>query len=103
MVAAFAKGGCAACHTIPAIPGAVGKVGPGLSNIGTDGANRIQGYTAEQYIRESLLEPNKFIAPKCPFGACVPGAMPANLGQTLSKDEMDLIVNYLLTMNTPSE
>jgi hypothetical protein len=92
-----------ACHTISGVPGAVGKVGPNLSNIGNDAATRIKDYTAEQYIRESLLKPNAFIAPKCPFGSCVPGAMPANLEQTLTPAELDTIVEYLLGLRSPSQ
>ncbi len=36
LIAAFTKGTCNACHIIPDIPGAVGMVGPDLTNIGVD-------------------------------------------------------------------
>jgi cytochrome c peroxidase len=101
VVAVVNKGTCNACHVIPGVPGAVGIVGPDLSNISAEAGERILGYTAEQYIRESIINPNVFTAPKCPFGlACVPGAMPANLAQTLSEDEINTIVNYLLTLTS---
>ena len=32
IAAAFQKGGCTACHVIPGIPGAVGTIGPDLSD-----------------------------------------------------------------------
>jgi len=95
VIAAINKGGCTACHTIPNIPNAVGQVGPDLSNIGVDGANRREGYSAEQYIRESIMEPNAFAAPECPTGPCIAGAMPVVL---LSDSELEAIVNYLSTL-----
>ena len=94
-IAAVNKGGCTACHTIPDIPGAVGVVGPSLANIGLDGADRRPGYTAEEYIRESLLEPNAFTAPECPTGPCIAGTMPQ---VWLENDEVEVIVGYLSTL-----
>lgn len=94
------KAACIGCHVIPGIPAAVGQVGPDLSNIGVDGASRIPGYTAEQYIRESLLNPNAFIAPECPAGPCLPNLMVQNLGDTLTAEEIDTIVAYLASLGT---
>ena len=95
VIAAINKGGCVACHTIPNIPDAIGQVGPNLSNIGVDGATRREGYSAEEYIRESLLEPNAFIAPDCPFGPCIAGTMP-NL--TLDESEIEVLASFLSTL-----
>jgi mono/diheme cytochrome c family protein len=68
--------GCSACHgsadgSIPA------AVGPDLSQIAETGGARIDGYSAAQYIYESILEPNAFIAEECPNGQpCIsPSAM----------------------------
>lgn len=98
VTAVVVKGTCNACHVIPGIAGAVGIVGPNLAAIGVDGAARIAGYTAAEYIHESIVDPNAFVAPECPFGACVAGSMPATLAQTLSEEEITLVVNYLLTL-----
>lgn len=98
VVTAIQKGGCVACHTIPGVPGAVGIVGPNLSNIGTDGATRVEGQTAEQYIHESLVNPLAFTAPECPFGPCVAGTMPM-ITATLNEDEINTIVQYLVTLH----
>jgi cytochrome c551/c552 len=38
--AAFAKAGCAGCHTIPGVANAVGLVGPNLSKIGAEAGSR---------------------------------------------------------------
>lgn len=91
----FAKGTCVACHVIPNVPGAVGVIGPDLTTIGAVGATRIAGYTAEEYIRESILNPNAFIAPECPTGPCLAGVMLQNLADTLTPEEIDLVVAYL--------
>jgi mono/diheme cytochrome c family protein len=95
VTAAVNKAGCSACHTIPDIPGAIGVVGPSLANIGLDGATRRPDYTAEAYIRESLLQPNAFTAPECPTGPCITGAMPQIV---LDDPEIELLVSYLSTL-----
>ncbi|MCE7984146.1 MAG: hypothetical protein DYG89_23475 [Caldilinea sp. CFX5] len=101
VAAVVTKGTCNACHTIPGIDGAVGIVGPNLSNIGAEAGTRIAGYSAEEYLHESIVDPNAFIAPKCPFGACTPGSMPNTLAQTLTPEEIQLLIDYMLTLQTP--
>jgi cytochrome c peroxidase len=100
VVAAFNKGLCGSCHVIPGIPGARGQVGPDLSNIGAEAAQRRPGYTALEYLKESILDPEAFLAPQCPAGACPPGVMPSNFGETLSPEELELILNYLSALGT---
>jgi hypothetical protein len=102
VAAAVTKGGCGACHVMPGVPNAVGQVGPDMSNIGVDAATRVPGQTAEQYIRDSILNPNAFTAPNCPFGACITGTMPANINVMLSPEEIDTIINYLVTLKKSS-
>ena len=99
VVAAINKGGCIACHVIPGVPGAVGQVGPDLSAIATEAGTRVPGENAEQYIHESIVNPMAFTAPKCPFGACIPGMMPPTVSAVLSEDEISAIVQYLLTLH----
>ncbi|MEW5988810.1 MAG: cytochrome c peroxidase [Chloroflexota bacterium] len=96
--AAFAEGGCAACHTIPGVANATGKVGPDLTTIGGDAATRKPGLDAEAYLRESILSPAAFIAPRCPSGDCPNNVMPSNFGEKLTVEQITLIVNYLLTL-----
>lgn len=102
VIAAFQKGTCGSCHVIPGIPNAAGVIAPDLSNVHLaalkyfDGASyRGKATTAEEYITESILDPNLFVAPKCPTGACAPNIMPATLKDSLTTDEVDLIVKYL--------
>ncbi len=94
--AAINKGGCIGCHVIPNIPAAVGVLGPDLSNIGLDGATRISGYTAEEYIRESIADSNAFIVAECPTGPCIAGTMPQKI--QLDEAELEAIVSYLSSL-----
>jgi cytochrome c oxidase subunit 2 len=59
----FASKPCVSCHTLAAVPGATGKVGPDLDGVGTRAATRKSGMTAEAYIRESIQKPDAFIVP----------------------------------------
>lgn len=100
---AFLKAGCGGCHTIPGVPGAAGRVGPDLSQIGTAAAGRKPGMSADGYLRESILQPNAFIAPECPNGACPSGVMLQSFADALAREELDTIVAYLLTLGTESQ
>jgi nitrite reductase (NO-forming) len=102
VVAAFEKGACASCHAIPGIPNAKGVVGPDLGNIHNMATEMIQSGTytgsakdASNYLRESITDPEAFLAPECPTGPCAAGVMPAKFSDTLSKDEINAIVQYL--------
>ncbi|GER81024.1 MAG: hypothetical protein JETCAE02_02140 [Anaerolineaceae bacterium] len=102
---AIQKGGCVACHVIPGIAGAVGTIGPDLSDIGQvaqelidTGEYKGPAKTAEEYLTESIEAPDAFIAPNCPAGPCAKGVMPASLAQTLSAEELNSIVKYLASL-----
>lgn len=86
--------GCGACHLIGEY-GEAGKVGPDLSNIGEVAAHRVPGQPAEEYLRNSILYPNLFIAPECPNGPCLANAMPGNYYQQLTDAQVDTMVGYL--------
>jgi cytochrome c oxidase subunit II len=72
---------CATCHTL-ADAGAKGQVGPDLDKV-------LKGKDAA-FIKESILEPDKEIAP-----GFQPGVMPPNFGDTLSAEQVDALVKYL--------
>ena len=102
VLAAFQKGACGSCHTIDGIPNAVGVIAPNLSDVHLaalkhfdSGSYTGKAKTSEEYIHESILDPNLFIAPKCPTGACTPNIMPATLKDSLTTDEINSIVKYL--------
>ncbi len=102
VIAAFQKGACGSCHTIAGIPNAAGVLAPDLSDISMAADEHIKSSeytgkatTAEEYIHESIIDPNVFLAPACPTGECLPNVMPANLSETLTEDEINSIVTYL--------
>jgi nitrite reductase (NO-forming) len=80
----------------------VGVVGPDLSDISSlaeehiaDAAYTGTAANVEEYLHESIVDPNLFIAPNCPTGACAPNVMPATMSETLTTDEINSIVTYL--------
>ncbi len=102
VLAAFQKGACGSCHTVAGIPNAAGAIAPNLSDINMAAEEYLKSgkytgtaKTAEEYIHESIVDPNLFIAPTCPTGACTPNVMPATLKDMLNADEINAIVGYL--------
>jgi mono/diheme cytochrome c family protein len=87
--------GCAACHGDPATP-ASNMVGPHLGDLQRVAAARIPGTSAAQYVYDSILHPNDFIAPDCARGVtCAnPSVMPS-YGEVLPLQEMADLVAYL--------
>jgi cytochrome c oxidase subunit 2 len=94
-VALFARYGCNACHVLAAA-GATGQVGPSLDRIGTVAETRVPGMSAQDYLRESILNSNAFLAPDCPTGACLPGLMPQDFGTRMPPAHLEAMVNFLL-------
>ena len=87
---------CGACHGDPKTPGS-NNIGPHLGNIGGVAATRVPGKSAAQYIYESILQPDAFIAPACKDGRpCQrPSAMPEYASLMNLQDAADLL-SYLL-------
>ena len=77
----FTENGCGGCHTL-ADAGTSGTTGPVLDKVlkGKDKA----------FIRESIVDPNKEIAPG--FQGNI---MPQDFGQKLSQDQLNALVDYL--------
>lgn len=92
--------GCGSCHKIGAI-GEAHKVGPDLTYIGLTAGERAPGMSAEEYIRQSILEPNAYLAPECPNSPCLPGIMPQNFHLRLSDGQVNSLVTYLLARQGP--
>jgi cytochrome c oxidase subunit II len=83
--AAFVTAGCGSCHTFtPA--GTDAQVGPSL-----DAIKPPAGKPVEEFIRESVVEPDAVVA-----AGFQPGVMPKTFGQTLSDEQLDALVQYLV-------
>lgn len=94
VVAIINRGGCGNCHVIPGVSGADGEVGPDLSRLGTVAGTRKPKTTAKEYVRESILDPDAFVAP----GGFEKGVMPKKFGKTLSEDDLKTLVDYLASL-----
>jgi len=57
--------------------------------------------SAEAYIRQSILEPNAYLAPECPNAPCLPNIMPQNFSSRLSPAQIDTMVAFLLAQQGP--
>jgi len=95
----FMKAGCPACHTIPGIEGATGKVGPLLME-GSNAPQRLKdpGYggratSAREYITESILNPSMYVVKDFPDNQ-----MPKDFGLKLSAGAVNKIVDYLSSL-----
>ncbi len=88
--------GCTSCHQIGSL-GEAHKVGPNLSNIGSLDSETLHGQSLDDYLKQSILDPNAIVAANCPNGPCLPNIMPRDYAQRLSSRQVDLLVTYLLT------
>ncbi len=105
----FTKGLCVACHTIPGIAGAIGKVGPKLVE-GTSAPRRLRSAeykrspgggkakSVREYITESILNPSAFVVPGFPDNQ-----MPKDFGKKLSAGAVNKIVDYLSQLEEGKE
>ncbi|HET7171489.1 MAG TPA: cytochrome c oxidase subunit II [Gaiellales bacterium] len=88
--AAIVSSDCASCHTFqPA--NATGTVGPDLDNLASDASKYGGGQSPEDYVKESIVDPDKVVVPGFPKGV-----MPTTFGTSLSADQIDALVQYLL-------
>jgi cytochrome c oxidase subunit 2 len=83
----FTAAGCAGCHTL-ARANATGNIGPTLDDLAQT-AGQADG-SPEDYVRESLLEPDAEVAE-----GFQPGVMPSYEGR-LTDEQLQRLVEYLL-------
>lgn len=86
---AFISGGCNACHAIPGLSDAA--VGPSLAEIKTTAAERVPGLAAEDYIRQSIMEPNAYVVE-----GYQENLMPDNFSERFSDQQIDDLITFLL-------
>jgi mono/diheme cytochrome c family protein len=81
---------CATCHHVDSEDR---LIGPGLLNISTRAATRVEGEDALEYIHISIVNPSAFVVPDYPDGL-----MPQVYEQILSEAEIQDIIAYLFTL-----
>ena len=85
-----ASAGCITCHSLDA--GTV-LVGPSMAGIGTRAASAVAGLSAEDYLKQSITEPNAHLVE-----GFDPDVMPATWTSELSTEQIDQLIAYLLTL-----
>ncbi|MCA9938427.1 MAG: c-type cytochrome [Anaerolineales bacterium] len=90
-IGAASAPGCITCHSLE--PGVV-IVGPSQADLADRAASRVPGMTAEQYIRQSITEPDAFVVE-----GFSPGVMYQNYANELSAKDITDLVAYTLTLH----
>lgn len=86
---------CASCHVLSDL-GWQGNVGPNLDDIGNRAATRRGGFTAEEYLVNSIRHPGEYVVPG--YGNLMPQFNPdPALTNYMPDDHLNAIVAYLLT------
>lgn len=86
--AVFRTKGCMMCHIGPGVGGGI-SVGPDLSTLVERAADRVEGLSAVEYVRQSVLDPQAFVAPG--FESAQMPTLP------LSTAEVDALIEFLLS------
>jgi sulfur-oxidizing protein SoxX len=81
---------CGSCHSLE--PGVV-LVGPSLATIGAEAGSRVSGTSAEDYLHESVVDPNAYVVDGSPANV-----MPQNYGSQLSEQQIKDLVAYMMTL-----
>lgn len=81
---------CSSCHSTS--PGQV-VVGPSLDGIAGRAGERIAGVGAEAYLRASIERPGEYLVDG------FADLMPSSLADSLSEQEMEALVGFLLSMD----
>jgi cytochrome c551/c552 len=85
----FVSAGCGACHTF-APAGTSATIGPDLDKAPSADA-KTAGMPLDAFVKESIVDPNKFIAKGFPKGV-----MPPTFGSSLSKTQLADLVAYIV-------
>ena len=84
------QAGCSTCHSLDA---GVVIVGPSMAGIASRAGSTVAGQSAEDYLKESILNPDAHLVEGFPAGT-----MPQVWGDELTSEQIDNLVAYLLTL-----
>jgi mono/diheme cytochrome c family protein len=83
----FLTKGCTGCHSREG-DSETGFVGPDLTGLADRAGDRVDGLSAEEYVRQSVLDPQAYIVDG--YGSQMP-VLPVD------SEELDALVDYLLS------
>lgn len=81
--------GCVVCHSLEQ---GVRMVGPSMADAGAAANGAVEGMSAQDYLRQSIVEPDAHIKEDY-----TPGLMFQDYGDTLSAQQIDDLVAFLMT------
>lgn len=84
------QAGCMTCHSLE--PG-VTLVGPSLATVGAEAGSRVSGQSAEDYLRQSISQPNETLVE-----GYAAGIMPQGYSNELSGQQVNDLVAFLLAL-----
>lgn len=87
--AVFKNNACGACHALTAA-GASATTGPDLDTL--PALAQRAGQPVDAFVRQSIVDPNAYVEKGYPKGL-----MPGTFGKALSKQELDALVQYLVS------
>lgn len=90
IIGAASAPGCITCHSLE--PGVV-IVGPSHSDIGARAETAVSGMSPEDYLRQSIVEPNAHITE-----GYTEGVMYQNFGEELTNSQINDLVAFMLTL-----
>ncbi|MCB9111909.1 MAG: 4Fe-4S dicluster domain-containing protein [Anaerolineales bacterium] len=82
--------GCRICHSLQKDERIIG---PSFYGIADRAGNRVPGLTAEEYLHQSIVEPNAFVVPGYPSGQMI-----QNFGDILTEEQIEDLIAFLMTM-----
>jgi cytochrome c2 len=80
---------CNACHRVDTEDR---LVGPGLLNVGERALHRVDGLSAQAYIRQSIIDPTSYVVDG------YSDIMPKTFGEAFNADQLDDLVAYLMSL-----
>jgi mono/diheme cytochrome c family protein len=85
-----AQAGCVTCHSLDA---GVVIVGPSMDGIGSRAGSTVSGMSAEDYLEESILDPDAYLVEGFPAGT-----MPQVWQDELNGEQVDQLVAFMMTL-----
>jgi mono/diheme cytochrome c family protein len=79
---------CSECHTLTG----VNTYGPTFKGLSQSAGERVPGMSAEEYLRESIINPGAYRVEGFPAGL-----MPEGYGDMLSEEEINHLIAFMLT------